>query len=147
MSIRLQLLAVIACFCLLLATIELIRRRDLEEKYAILWLLTAIFLLICSSYFRTIEWASDLVGALVPSNFLFILALLFLVIISLSLTVVVSKESLKNRKMSQQLALLRFTIEEIRTKPVVGGANLTADITGSEAAGPPPTKKGNSSTL
>lgn len=144
MPIHLQLLAIVACFCLLLVTIELIRRRELEEKYAISWLLTVIFLLICSSYFGIIESASQLVGVLVPSNFLFLLAFLFLVIISLSLTVAVSKESLKNRKMTQQLALLRFTLEEIRTKPVMSGANLAADIT--KVAVPPPTRKGPRST-
>lgn len=111
-----QIFAIIACLFLMLVVIELIRRGRLEEKYAIIWLLTSLFLIICSVNFEIIRFFARLTGVLVPSNFLFMLAFFFLVIISLSITVVVSSQSQKNRKLAQELSVIRLTIEEMQSK-------------------------------
>ena len=111
-----QISAIIVCLSLMLVVVELIRRGRLEEKYAIIWLLTSLLLIIFSINFEIIKFFASLTGVLVPSNFLFLLAFLFLVIISLSITVVVSSQSQKNKRLTQELSVMRFTVEEMKSK-------------------------------
>lgn len=113
MITRIQLLSITASLFLIGTTIELIRRRQLEEKYAISWLLTCIFFLVCSINLEIVEFLSDLTGVTLPSNFLFLLAFFFLIIVTLSLTVMESNESRRSRKLAQELSILKFDIEQL----------------------------------
>lgn len=53
---------------------------------------------------------------MLPSNFLFLLAFLFLIIVTLSLTVMVSNESKMTRKLVQELSTVKFDMEELNKK-------------------------------
>lgn len=53
---------------------------------------------------------------MLPSNFLFLLAFLFLIIVTLSLTVMVSNESKMTRKLAQELSTVKFDMEELNKK-------------------------------
>ncbi|MFN3466152.1 MAG: DUF2304 domain-containing protein [Candidatus Brocadiales bacterium] len=117
---RIQILAILVSLFLMFFTVELIRRRYLEEKYALVWLLACVFFLLCSINLKIIEFLARLTGILVPANFLFLLAFFFLVVICLSLTVVVSRESQKQRSLTQELSILRFNLEEIKKKIGLG---------------------------
>lgn len=105
----------------MLLTVELIRRRQLEEKYALAWLLACIFFLLCSINLEIINFLARLTGIIVPANFLFLLAFFFLVVICLSLSVVMSRESQRQRRLAQELSLLKFNLEEIKKKIGLGG--------------------------
>lgn len=113
MITRIQILSITASLFLIGTTIELIRRRQLEEKYAISWLLTCIFFLVCSINLEIVEFLSDLTGVAIPSNFLFLLAFFFLIIVTLSLTVMASNESRRSRKFAQELSILKFDVEQL----------------------------------
>lgn len=113
MITRIQLLSIVASLFLIGTTIELIRRRQLEEKYAISWLLACIFFLVCSINLEIVEFLSDLTGVTLPSNFLFLLAFFFLITVTLSLTVMVSNESKRSRKLAQELSILKFDVEQL----------------------------------
>ncbi len=116
MITQIQLLAIIVSLLLLGTTIELIRRRYLEEKYAISWLLACVFFLVCSVNLKIVAFLSSLAGVMLPSNFLFLLAFLFLLIVTLSLTVMVSNESKMTRKLAQELSTVKFDMEELNKK-------------------------------
>lgn len=113
---RIQLLAILGSIFLLLLVEELIRRRQLEEKYALVWLLTCIFFLLCSINRGIIEFLARHTGIVTPANFLFLLAFFFLVLICLSLTIVISRENQRHRRFAQELTLLRFDLEEIKKR-------------------------------
>ncbi|HHT9120582.1 MAG TPA: DUF2304 domain-containing protein [Candidatus Hypogeohydataceae bacterium YC41] len=121
MITRIQILAILASLFLMLLTVELIRRRQLEEKYALAWLLACIFFLLCSINLEIINFLARLTGIIVPANFLFLLAFFFLVVICLSLSVVMSRESQRQRRLAQELSLLKFNLEEIKKKIGLGG--------------------------
>lgn len=118
---RIQILAILASLLLMSLTVELIRRKYLEEKYALVWLLTCIFFLLCSINLEILSFLARLTGILVPANFLFLLAFFFLVVICLSLTVVVSRESQRQRRLTQELSMLKFNLEEIKKRVGLGG--------------------------
>ncbi len=116
MGIRIQILAIIASLSLLGVTVELIRRRQLEEKHAISWLLACVFFLLCSINLEIVNFLAKLTGIYLPSNFLFLLAFFFLIIVTLSLTVITSNESRASRKLAQELSVLKFTVEELNKR-------------------------------
>ncbi len=108
----LKLLAIVASGLLLLIVVELIRRGRLKEKYSLLWLLSGGILLIFSSSRDILEYVSRLLGIFYPPSLLFLVAFLFLLLITLHFSVVISGLSEKNKQLAQEVALLRQQIEE-----------------------------------
>ncbi len=111
-----KLIAITLSVLLLILIIELIRRRHLKERYALLWLATGIILLILSVNTNLLFYISRFLGIAVASNALFFLSTIFLVLIVLSLTVVVSNLSKKNVRLTQEFAILSRKLEELGTK-------------------------------
>ena len=107
-----KILAVLGSGSVLVAVVELIRRGRLKEKYSLIWLFAGAVLLIFSSTRELLEYVSRLLGIYYAPSFLFLLAFLFLLLITLHFSVVVSGLSDKNKKIAQELALLRQELRE-----------------------------------
>jgi hypothetical protein len=75
-------------------------------------------LLILSASRELLEYLSRLVGIFYPPSLLFLLAFLFLLLITLHFSVVISGLSEKNKKLAQELALLRQELREAMSKKV-----------------------------
>jgi hypothetical protein len=114
----LKMMAVAGCSMGLVVIIELIRRGRLKEKYSLLWLFAGTVLLIFSSSRYLLEYASSLVGIYYPPSFLFLLAFLFLLLITLHFSSVISGLSEKNKHLAQEVALLRQEMQEGRGRSV-----------------------------
>ncbi|HUL01106.1 MAG TPA: DUF2304 domain-containing protein [Nitrospirota bacterium] len=114
----LKISAIIGCVAVLSIVIELIRRGRLKEKYSLLWLLAGIMLLVLSLSRELLEYLSRTVGIYYPPSFLFLLAFLFLLLITLHFSVVISGLSEENKKLAQELALLRQEMREALSKQV-----------------------------
>ena len=106
-------LAIIGSFILLLIILELIRRKYLRERYALLWILTGGLFLLLSVKVSLLVWISNLLGFSIPSNALFFFGLLFLVLLSLALTVITSRLAEKNRILTQKVVLLEKRIADL----------------------------------
>jgi hypothetical protein len=114
----LKLLSVAGSGALLVVVVELIRRGRLKERYSLLWLLAGGVLLFLSSSRGVLEFISRKVGIFYPPSFLFLLAFFFLLLITLHFSVVISGLSERNKKLAQELALMR---QELRDA-IDGGA-------------------------
>jgi hypothetical protein len=110
----LNVLAIFGSGTVLFLVIELIRRGRLKERYSLLWLFAGIVLLILSLSRRLLEYLSHLLGIFYPPSFLFLIAFLFLLLITLHFSVVISGLSEKNKKLAQELALLKHEVETFR---------------------------------
>jgi hypothetical protein len=107
----LGVLAVAGNGTILLLVIELIRRGRLKERYSLVWLFACVFLLVLSLSRETLEFFSHLAGIYYAPSFLFLVAFLFLLMITLHFSVVISGLSEKNKKLAQELSLLRNDME------------------------------------
>jgi hypothetical protein len=110
--VRVSLAAALAAVFLLLAILELIRSRRLQERYALLWLLTSIVILVLAIWRGLLAWLSDLVGIAYPPSALFILAAFFILLVLLHYSTVISKLSEQNTILAQRLALLENRLRE-----------------------------------
>lgn len=113
LSSRIQLWAVIGSILLLLLIVELIRRKNLKERYSLLWLVTGGIFLILSLALEYLTPVARFFGFLIASNALFLAGFLFLVVIALGMTIAVSNLSEKNRRLTQELVLLKKRVEDL----------------------------------
>lgn len=91
---------------------EMLRRGFLREKFAALWLLVSAVLLLISVFPGVLTWGADLVGVQVPSNLLFMMAGLLLLIVSVQLSNEVSRVEARTRRLAEEVALLRQALEQ-----------------------------------
>jgi Mg2+/citrate symporter len=106
MTPRQHVFAVLASLATFVVVIELIRRRRLREEYALLWVLTSGTMLVLSGFYGIIEWVTHAIGAVTVTTTLFLFALLFLLLISVHFTTVLSRLTVQMRRMAQEIAIL-----------------------------------------
>lgn len=117
----LKILAIISSGVLLVVVIELIRRGRLKERYSLLWLLAGAVLLALSSSRSVLEYVSRMVGIFYPPSFLFLIAFLFLLLITLHFSVVLSGLSERSKKLAQELALVREELRNLKKSSLDNG--------------------------
>ncbi|MFC8681027.1 DUF2304 domain-containing protein [Microbacterium ureisolvens] len=94
--------------------ISLLLRRQLREKYATLWLLIGFTLLVISVFPGLLVGLTRLLGVEVPANLIFALAIVLLVGVTLHLSWELSKSEDEVRRVSEDLAILRADLDEVR---------------------------------
>jgi hypothetical protein len=112
-----QLFAALASVVLLGIVIELIRSRKLRERYALLWLATAGVILFFAAWRSGLHNLSNALGIAYPPNALFVLAMLFVLVLLLHFSTVISKLSDRSTILTQRLALLEERIRELEDQP------------------------------
>lgn len=103
---RIQMLAVAASVFLVLVIFQLIRRRKLKEQYSLLWFLTAAVILLLALWDTPLFRISEAVGIATPSNLLFLVAIIFLFVMALHFSLLVSRLTDQSKMLAQKLALL-----------------------------------------
>jgi hypothetical protein len=106
MDSRIQLLTILVAGVLLVGVIELVRRRRLLERYALVWLLSSIVLLCLAIWRGALDRIAGQIGVAYPPNALFIVAFGFVVWMLLHFSVAVSRLSDQSKVLAQRLALL-----------------------------------------
>jgi hypothetical protein len=97
----------VAAFALLVVVLELIRSRRLRERYALLWLLTGLVMLALSLWRDGLNTVAGWFGIRTyPPAALFAIAALFVILVLLHYSTVISKLSDQNTILAQKLALL-----------------------------------------
>ena len=112
-AFHLRLIIGILCFGLAGIIIELIRQDRLKEHYAIVWLFTSVSMFVFGIWPNSLNVISRIVK-LHHLTTLFIVAFLFLLAIVLQFTLAISQLFDRNRRLTQELAWLRFELEQLR---------------------------------
>jgi hypothetical protein len=98
---------------LLLVVFELIRSRRLHERYALLWLATGLVLVALSAWRGGLNTIARWFGVTsYPPAVLFAVGLLFVIVVLLHYSTVISKLSDQNTVLAQRLALLESRVDE-----------------------------------
>jgi hypothetical protein len=106
MDVRIQIVAVVAAAGLLCVLLELVRRRSLLERYALLWLFSALVLLSLAVWRGALEQVASGLGVAYPPNALFLIAFGFVLVLLLHFSLAVSRLSDQTKVLAQRLALL-----------------------------------------
>lgn len=105
MELRVQIAAVIATALLFFGVLELVRSRRLLERYAILWLFSAVILLALAVWKGLLERVASSVGIYYAPSALFVIAFGFILVLLLHFSVAVSRLAEQSKVLAQRLAL------------------------------------------
>jgi len=125
-STLIQWLVVLFVLLLLGFVIEAIRRDRLKERYALLWLGAGGVMLVLAGWRSLLDRLAVALGVLYGPSLLFLAALLFLMVILLHFSLVISEHRDKTRRLAQHLALLAHEVERLREQVVPGRAATQA---------------------
>lgn len=124
MSTHQRVVAVLATLSLLILVFDLVRRRRLLERYALVWLFSAAVLLALSVWAGLLDAMADLLGIAYPPNALFLIAFGFVMVLLLHFSLAVSRLTDQSKVLAQRLALLE---ERLHRREQAGAEQGTAD--------------------
>jgi hypothetical protein len=128
--LRVTIFGVIASLLLILVVLELVRGRRLKERYALLWLATGIALLVLSAWRGGLNTIAGWLGVTgYPPAVLFAVATLFIFLVLLHYSTVISKLTDENVELAQRVALLEERVARLGT-PVDMGAQAQRQRSG-----------------
>ena len=107
----------VASILMVLVVLELIRKRRLKERYALLWLATGIALLVLSLWRSGLNTIAGWLGVQTyPPAVLFAVATFFIFLVLLDYSTVISKLVDQNVTLAQRLAILEEKVKERDTR-------------------------------
>lgn len=115
-DIRQKILALSISIAFILLVVELVRRRKLKERYSLIWLLSAFGILFVTLNYSVVFAVTNYFRILASANTLLFTAVIFLVLISLNFSVMISDLSDRTKALAQELALLRGEFEVPKVK-------------------------------
>jgi hypothetical protein len=104
-------LIIAASLCLLVFIFELVRRKKLNEEYSWLWMITGTCLLALAVSPDLLFWITSLFGAGAPTSVFYLLGLLFLFLIVIHYSTIISKLTNDIKSLSQKIAILELKIK------------------------------------
>jgi hypothetical protein len=110
---RLQLVSILAAVCRLLVVLELVRRRRLLERYALLWLLAALVMLGLAGWRGALVRLAESLGIFSPPNALFFVAVGFVVVLLLHFSAAVSRLTDQSKILAQRLAIMEQRMQRM----------------------------------
>jgi hypothetical protein len=113
MGLRIQIVAMVAAAGLFIIVFELVRRRRLMERYALLWLISTTLLLALAAWKGLLEQVSTTIGIYYAPSALFVVALGFILILLLHFSLVISRLADQNKVLAQKLSLMQQRVERL----------------------------------
>lgn len=107
-----RVVALAVGLALFFVVFEAVRRRRLSESLTPIWLTCALAVLVLAVNLRLLEAMTGLIGAWTPSSTVFFFALLFLLAISLSYAVVLTRLGRQVARLAQEIAMLRARLRD-----------------------------------
>ena len=134
MDTRLQIVSVLGAAALLLVVLELVRRRRLLERYALVWLASAAGILALAIFAGSLGWLAELFGIQSGPNALFFVALGFVLLLLLNFSVAVSRLTDQSKILAQRQAILEERVRELEDgDPAQAGSGEGSPATVSRA--------------
>lgn len=114
MTDAVQVVAIVVSVALLLLVFELVRRRRLTEEYSVIWIASAVALLVLSVWRRGLDVAALALGVHYPPALLLLVVTFVVVVVSLYFSLVVSRQRQQIERLLEELALLDADVRELR---------------------------------
>ena len=113
---RIQIVALTVSVMLLVAVLELVRRRKLTEEYSFLWILSSLALLALSVRRELLHDAARWLGVYYPPILLVMLLIVMVFVASLCFSVIVSRQRRQIERLIEETAILSAELRELRER-------------------------------
>ncbi|MBO3101386.1 DUF2304 domain-containing protein [Cellulomonas fengjieae] len=123
-------LAISAVMVLLL--LWLLRSRRLKEKYAGLWVVLAMAVVVLGVFPELAGWIAPLTGVRTPINLVFMLGFVAVLAVCIQLSAELSRAEEGSRTLAEEIALLSLRLEGVEQAASEAGDRLNAEETSSQ---------------
>jgi hypothetical protein len=113
MELRLQIVSIGATLALFVLVFELVRRRRLMERYALLWLFSAVVMLGLAVWKDLLEQVASAIGIFYAPSALFVVAFGFILAILLHFSLVISRLADQSKVLAQRVGLLQQRLDVV----------------------------------
>lgn len=122
MDLRARIFVIILSLGILTFVINLVRRKNLKENYAILWVVTCIVLTTIPLFINYLDKAAYAIGIYYPPAFIYLIAMIFILVLILHFSVIVSKLSEHNKNLIQDQGILEKKFQDLEAQLQQGSA-------------------------
>jgi hypothetical protein len=113
MDPRLRIVAIAGAVGLLLVVLDMVRRRALMERYALLWLLSSVVILGLAIWEDALTTLARQLGIVSAPNALFFVVLAFILLLLLHFSAAVSRLTDQSKVLAQHQAMLERHVRDL----------------------------------
>ena len=113
-QLRTRVFVFLAGLAILLFILNLVRKKQLREQYALLWIIAAVVLCLAAVFIQGIEQLSHLVGIYYPPAFLFLIAILMILLLQFHFSTVISHLKEQNKALIQDVGILASELKALK---------------------------------
>lgn len=107
MSLRLQIILICCMLAAMMFIIHMVHRKRMSFRYGLGWLFVVICLTVLAAFPWILNSIARFMGIASPMNTLFFFGFCFAIFLIFSLSITVSKQADRIKKLSQEIAILR----------------------------------------
>lgn len=107
-----RIIAIVISGGLLMLILELVRRKRLMERYALLWLFSTLLLLVLSLWSGLLNSLASALGVSYPPSALFAVAFGVVLVLLVHFSLAVSHLSDQNKVLAQRLGILQRQVQQ-----------------------------------
>jgi hypothetical protein len=111
---RTQWLIILVSLTLLVIVLNMVRKRQLREQYSLLWIGACAVLLLSAVLIRAVDALAHAVGIFYPPAFVFLVAILLIVVLQVHFSVVISSLKEQTRTLTQDLGILEDQVRSLK---------------------------------
>src|SRR3954467_11624771 len=126
MQLKIQIVSILVSAGMFAVIFELLRRKRLMERYALLWLFASAILLALAAWKGLLATIAHAIGIYYPPSALFVIAFGFILVMLLHFSLVISRLADQNKLMAQRLGLLQQRLDEREAQEAVARAEADA---------------------
>ena len=116
MQTRIQIVAILATGALFLIVFELVRRRRLMERYALLWLFSTTVLLGLAVWKNLLQEVASAIGIFYAPSALFVVAFGFILVLLLHFSLVISRLADQSKVLAQNVGRLQQRVATLEAE-------------------------------
>jgi hypothetical protein len=113
---RARILLLVFGLAVLVLVVNLVRKRQLQERYALLWLLAGLVLVLAPLFVDGIDRLAAWLGFEYPPALLLMLAVVGLMLIIAQLSLAISGQADRIKILTQELGLLRAELADMKAR-------------------------------
>lgn len=107
---------IVLALVILVIVVWMLLTRKLREKYAVMWLVIGLAVLVLGLFPQLLLWLTRTLGVQVPTNLLFSLAIVLLLGVALHLSWELSQAESEIRRLAEEVAIARTEIDRLDTR-------------------------------
>lgn len=113
---RLQIVLIIAIVVYFVIILYFLKKRALELKYTLIWLVAGAAMLVLVVFPQLMTWIIRALGIQSSMNGLYIALIAFIIMILMTLTSIVSRLAYKAKTLTQEFALLEKRVRDLEMR-------------------------------